>query len=64
MDTTNNKPTAIKVWRVGVQDKKDWKRWEFSGTYRTFEECLNASASWIQANPGRVIKFFQQTVFM
>lgn len=63
MDTTNTKPFAIKVWRVAVQDTKDWKKWYHSSTFKTFEDVVAMMKPWLEANPGRVIKFYQTIVW-
>lgn len=52
------------IWRVGIQDKKNWTKWHWSPEYDSFELALETIQPWLAEHPGFVIKFVKQTKFL
>lgn len=54
----------IEVWRVRIQDAKNWRVWhasDYNKPYATFNDAYTTMAPWLEANPGRVIQFIKET---
>lgn len=52
------------MWRMGVRDKKDYNKWQWSREYNTFEDLMAASMPYLKANPGRVIRIITRNVYV
>lgn len=54
---------AKEVWRMGIRDSKDYKRWYWSKEYNTCEELMAASTPYIASNPGVVFKVIKRNIY-
>lgn len=45
------------AWSLRIRDRKDWKRWNRSKEYNSFEELLAASKDWLEQHPNEFIQF-------
>lgn len=62
--TNQTKKAVAKVyWRVGIQDAKNWRHWNQSGRFDSFEAIMDIMTPWIKANPGRIVRFFTEVVY-
>lgn len=58
------KPIKKTVWRMGIRDKKDWSRWNWSREYDSFEELMAACMPYLKENVGVVTRIITQQVFV
>lgn len=52
------------IWRIGIQDKKNWSKWYWSAEFDSFELVLGSIQEWLATHPGWTIKFVKQTKFL
>lgn len=55
---------SVKVWRVGVQNQKDWRKWSWSKDYNSLDEIIAIMKPWIETHPGCVVRYAQETRFV
>lgn len=53
--------TTKQAWRMGVRDKKDWKRWTWSKEYESFEELMKHATPYLKANPGVITRIITRS---
>lgn len=63
MANKTKKAVARVYWRVSFQDSKDWRHWNHSGRFDSFEAVMDVMLPWIKANPGRSVRFFTEVVY-
>ena len=56
--------TTKEVWRIGIQDKKNFKYWHWSKNFDTFDQALNSIKDWLSKNPGYNIRFHKEVLFV
>lgn len=49
------------AWRMGIRDKHDWRKWQWSKEYDTFEELMKKSMPYLKANPGVITRIITRT---
>lgn len=49
---------------MGIRDKKDWSRWNWSREYNSFEELMAACMPYLKENVGVVTRIITQQVFV
>lgn len=52
------------VWRMGVRDKKDYNKWQWSREYNSFEELMLHSTPYLKAHVGAVTRIITRNVFI
>ena len=55
--------TTKEVWRIGIQDKKNFKYWHWSNNFDTFDQALDSTKNWLSQNPGYNIRFHKEVLF-
>ena len=58
--------TSIKtVWKFGVQDTKDFKKWHWSKEFDSFDECYDAYRTWVEQDRGRhALRIIPRTIYL
>lgn len=52
------------VYYLGIRDKKEWNKWAFSPRFDKFNDLIIKYADWLEKNPGRVVSFMTEQVFV
>lgn len=52
------------MFYLGIQDKRDYKKWRFSPRFKTIEECFMTYRDWLAKHPGYKVSFMQERVFV
>lgn len=54
--------TTKTVWRMGVRDKNDWRRWQWSKEYDSFELLMEAATPFLKSHPGAITRIITQVI--
>lgn len=52
------------VWRMGVRDKKDYNKWQWSREYGSFEELMQKSMPYLKSHVGVVTRIITRNVYI
>lgn len=54
--------TTKTVWRMGVRDKNDWRRWSWSKEYDSFEQLMEKATPFLKSHPGVITRIITQVI--
>lgn len=54
--------TTKTVWRMGVRDKNDWRRWQWSKEYDSFELLMEKATPFLKSHPGAITRIINQSI--